>query len=316
MKKIDKRTNFLGKQFVSSSRGEVLKYLFSQAVMPTKTQIVFTPNPEQLVYAKSHSEFDNVLGQADILLPDGIGIVYGAKLLSFFGKNSVNSQNLEKNEEKNKYETKYEKPHFVERITGVDVVSGLLGEFQKLGLARKSAQKSIKKVASAPANESAKNPTILIVGGRGYENLTYESWKVVSVCAQNIDIVTSKTKQHSLYWHEGFLNVTQQTTAEKKDLFTVIKKLQPEVVFVALGAPHQENWIIENKSLLESSGIRLAMAVGGTFDMLLGKVTRAPKWMQKIGLEWLFRLYQEPWRWRRQAKLMQFVKLVVQEGLK
>jgi len=318
MKKIDKRTNFLGKQFVSSSKDEVLIHLLSQVAKPTKTQIVFTPNPEQLIYAKSHSEFDKVLGQADMLLPDGIGIVYGAKFLSLFGKNSKQLVNYQSSTgfKDSEIQAQKEEPYFVERITGVDIVSGLLGKFQKFDLARKLAQKSAKKLVKESAQKSTKNPTILIIGGRGYENLTYDSWKVVSVSAQNIDTVTSKTKQHTLYWHEGFLNVTQQTTVEKKDLVTVIKKLQPELVFVALGAPHQENWIIENKPLLESSGVRLAMAVGGTFDMLLGKVTRAPKWMQKIGLEWLFRLYQEPWRWRRQAKLIQFVKLVVREGMK
>ncbi len=276
------RTKFLGKQFVSNSKDEVLKSLVSQVSGRAKTQIVFTPNPEQLVYAKSHSEFDKTLGIADILLPDGIGIIYGAKFLSLFNKSQQT--------------TETSKTSFVERISGVDVVSGLLYNFQK--------------------TTAKKKPIILIIGGRGYENCTFGAYEVKQVTAQTLDSVQKKAKHSTLFWHEAFLNVTQQSTEEKKDIAVVLKKLKPQVVFVALGAPYQEEWIIENKALLESSEVRLVMVVGGTFDMLLGKVNRAPKWMQKIGLEWLFRLYQEPWRWRRQLKLLQFMKLVVQEALK
>ena len=57
------------------------------------------------------------------------------------------------------------------------------------------------------------------------------------------------------------------------------------------------------------------MVVGGAFDMLFAKVDRAPKWMQTVGLEWLFRLYKEPWRWRRQLNLLVFVKMIIQEVL-
>jgi N-acetylglucosaminyldiphosphoundecaprenol N-acetyl-beta-D-mannosaminyltransferase len=274
MKKTDERTNFLGKQFVSTSTKQVLNLLFSQVEGDTKTQIVFTPNPEQLVYAKSHSAFDKDLGKADMLLPDGIGIIYGAQFLSYFKKNSHYSS-------------------FTERISGVDVVSGLLSKFKN----------------------SKKKPKVLVIGGRGYEKLKYNLWEVASVNSANIESIAAKPKKHSLYWHEGFLNVTQQTTEEKKDITAVIKKLKPQVIFVALGAPHQEGWVIENRELLESTGVSITMVVGGTFDMLLGKVNRAPKWMQKIGLEWAFRLFQEPWRWRRQLKLLQFVKLVIQELL-
>ena len=122
------------------------------------------------------------------------------------------------------------------------------------------------------------------------------------------------SEKSALYWHEAFLNVTQQTQEENIVLLDFIRKLKPVAVFVALGAPHQEKWIVDNKKFLEESGVRVAMVVGGSFDVLLGKIARAPKWMQKIGLEWLFRLFQEPWRWRRQLKLLSFVKMVFQEA--
>ncbi|EKD67447.1 MAG: hypothetical protein ACD_48C00397G0001, partial [uncultured bacterium] len=49
------------------------------------------------------------------------------------------------------------------------------------------------------------------------------------------------------------------------------------------------------------------MSVGGSFDMIAGTIPRAPDWIQKIGLEWLYRLFREPWRWKRQMQLILFI---------
>ncbi len=65
-----------------------------------------------------------------------------------------------------------------------------------------------------------------------------------------------------------------------------------DIVFVALGAPKQEEWIFTNKKIMR--GVKIAMGVGGAFDMISGKTPRAPVCMRKIGLEWLWRLYLEP----------------------
>lgn len=70
-----------------------------------------------------------------------------------------------------------------------------------------------------------------------------------------------------------------------------------DLLFVAMGSPKQELWIASN---ILATGVRFALGVGGSFDHLSGKVRRAPKWMQKSGLEWLHRFMQEPARlWRR-----------------
>jgi len=66
-----------------------------------------------------------------------------------------------------------------------------------------------------------------------------------------------------------------------------------DVLFVAFGHPKQEKWIELNRQRLNVS---VAMGVGGTFDFLAGRRRRAPLWMQKVGLEWLFRVAQEPRR--------------------
>lgn len=76
-----------------------------------------------------------------------------------------------------------------------------------------------------------------------------------------------------------------------------LEEFQPEILFVALGAPEQEKLIWHNLTKLPS--IKLALGVGGTFDFLSGKIKRAPQIMRQIGLEWLFRLIQQPQRFKR-----------------
>ena len=64
--------------------------------------------------------------------------------------------------------------------------------------------------------------------------------------------------------------------------------------------PAQEKWISRH---LEALGVPLVMGVGGSFDVLSGKLRRAPRLMRRAGVEWLYRLTQEPWRWHRIAQL-------------
>jgi len=75
-----------------------------------------------------------------------------------------------------------------------------------------------------------------------------------------------------------------------------IKKSQADILFVAYGAPKQDKFIYQNLSHL---GVKVAMGVGGTFDFICGRQKRAPRWLQKIYLEWLWRLIREPKRFNR-----------------
>lgn len=70
----------------------------------------------------------------------------------------------------------------------------------------------------------------------------------------------------------------------------------PDILLVAYGHPAQDLWIARNQSLLN---VRLAIGVGGTFDELIGLVPQAPAWMHRVGLKWLWRLIQQPWRYKR-----------------
>jgi N-acetylglucosaminyldiphosphoundecaprenol N-acetyl-beta-D-mannosaminyltransferase len=76
---------------------------------------------------------------------------------------------------------------------------------------------------------------------------------------------------------------------------------RPHVLLVAFGAPKQELWIDRVGKRLD--GVAVAIGVGGAFDYLTGRVPRAPLWMRRAGMEWLFRLVNQPWRIRRMAVL-------------
>jgi len=85
---------------------------------------------------------------------------------------------------------------------------------------------------------------------------------------------------------------------------------ETDILFVAFGSPKQEIWISENLNRLPA---KVVIGVGGAFDFISGKVRRAPKFIRKLGLEWLFRLIIQPWRIKRQLKLITFIFLVIKE---
>ena len=84
---------------------------------------------------------------------------------------------------------------------------------------------------------------------------------------------------------------------DQPEIIERINAAKPDILFVALGNPKQELWIGRN---LEKLDVAVVIGIGGTFNFIAGKVKRAPKWMQKCGLEWIYRIVQEPKRlWRR-----------------
>lgn len=90
-----------------------------------------------------------------------------------------------------------------------------------------------------------------------------------------------------------------------------INQAKPDILFVALGSPAQENWILANKDQLYPF---VYQGVGGSFDVISGRIERAPERYQKLGLEWLYRLMKEPWRIKRQLVLPKFlIKAVVKK---
>ena len=98
------------------------------------------------------------------------------------------------------------------------------------------------------------------------------------------------------------------TDADWPEIQQRLQKSKPDILFVAFGHPKQDLWIDQHRTELP---VKVAMGIGGAFDFVAGVRRRAPHWMQRLGLEWLFRLVQEPWRWRRMLALPHFVVLVL-----
>lgn len=91
-----------------------------------------------------------------------------------------------------------------------------------------------------------------------------------------------------------------------------LKEKQPRLILVGLGVPRQEIWIAQNRYLCPDA---TWIGVGGSFDIWAGVKTRAPGWLRNNHLEWLYRLYQEPWRWRRMMALPQFALKAIGQRL-
>ncbi len=95
---------------------------------------------------------------------------------------------------------------------------------------------------------------------------------------------------------------------EEDAIVARIQASQADLLFVAYGAPRQDLWLQRN---LARTGAKVGMGVGGSFDFIAGVRKRAPRWIQRIGLEWFHRLLAEPWRWRRQLALPHFALLAL-----
>lgn len=99
---------------------------------------------------------------------------------------------------------------------------------------------------------------------------------------------------------------------DEEDIVREIRSLKPSLLLVALGVPKQEKWISRYREKLPPCAV---IGVGGSFDVLAGKLTRAPGWMQRAGLEWLYRLAKEPARIGRAAVLPTFLLQVFLQAL-
>ncbi len=113
---------------------------------------------------------------------------------------------------------------------------------------------------------------------------------------QNIKIVGS---------HNGFFDLNNCN-----DIIEDIKKSNPWGIFIAMGCPRQENFIV---NYMDELNCNFYMPVGGSFDVFAGKVNRAPKWMLSLGLEWLYRVGKEPWRIKRLKVIPKFLLRVLRK---
>lgn len=106
--------------------------------------------------------------------------------------------------------------------------------------------------------------------------------------------------------HHGYFSAEQEPA-----VIAQIRAAKPDILFAGMGVPRQEKWLANNLHRLQ---VPVSIGVGGSLDVAAGKVERAPRWIQKIGLEWLFRLIKEPWRYKRMLALPRFAMAVVLSG--
>ncbi len=102
--------------------------------------------------------------------------------------------------------------------------------------------------------------------------------------------------------HHGYFSGRDNEVVEQ------VARSGAHLLFCGLGSPFQELWLWRNRHRL---GVRVAMGVGGSLDVLAGRIPRAPKWIRGAQLEWLYRLVREPRRWRRQLALPRFAWAVL-----
>ncbi len=202
---------------------------------------ICTVNTEFVMAAQSDDEFRSILQNADLCLPDGIGIVWAAKWL---------------------------KSPLRERVTGSDLVPLIAREAasRRWTLFFLGAEAGVADRAAQILGE--RHPQLKVVGA------------------------------HAASPHPD----------DDDETIRLIRQAQPDILFVAYGAPAQDKWIQRNRARV---GVSVMMGVGGSFDFISGVAARAPRWIQNIGLEWLHRLIQQPWRWKRMLALPRFVIAVM-----
>ncbi|MEB3359829.1 MAG: WecB/TagA/CpsF family glycosyltransferase [Synechococcales bacterium] len=147
----------------------------------------------------------------------------------------------------------------------------------------------------------------------------------IELASDLLRYVGSRSPQSTIFFYGGAPNVAQEAAQrwqrqiptlslagvqhgylsadEQQQLCQQLQESQPALILVGLGVPRQEFWIAEHRHLCPQA---IWIGVGGSFDIWAGVKTRAPAWLRNNHLEWTYRLYQEPWRWRRMMALPQF----------
>lgn len=279
------KEEILGVSVTTATKNEILKYITTSLKTDNKKLYITTPNPEMLVFAGHDPEFEAILNKADIALPDGIGLLWAAKLL---------------------------KKGVKRRITGVDMLYSICEVLSKEGLTAGflGGEKGVAEKTAECLITLYPSLNIAFVGSEWpldwFDNNRNSKLKPqiskLQLKTQNLD---TKYKINSSSDGDRLKRSGSHGSSEVE--FPAI-----DFLFVAFGFPKQEKWIYEN---LNKIPVKVAMGVGGAFDYISGKVPRAPKLVRDLGFEWLYRLIVQPWRWRRQLALLEFVYLAIKEKL-
>jgi N-acetylglucosaminyldiphosphoundecaprenol N-acetyl-beta-D-mannosaminyltransferase len=199
---------------------------------------VVTLNAEMTMQAQQNTSLNNIIQNAELVIPDGAGVVMYLRWLCW---------------------------QKVQRCPGIELAETLL---------------------KAIGQEQADKTVFFYGGAPGVTAQAANDWQQK---IPSLNIVGTHSGYHS--------------AQEEQQLQQTLAQLQPQVILVGLGVPRQELWIAQNRHLCPQA---IWIGVGGSFDIWSGSKDRAPAWLANNNLEWLYRLYKEPWRWRRMLALPQF----------
>lgn len=274
----------LGIKITTSSEKEILEELEKRLKIGEKNRsnaiTIVTPNPEQIVYAQGDKKFKEILNQAGVAIPDGIGVVWAHRLLG--GKES-----------------------FV-RIPGVELMEKLVRIAAKRGV-----RIALMGGRGTLAVETLECLSRSLSGVKGVAlsapEFTIENGQLRSDRSDNLDEYFQGVSQKLV---DQRVNMVFVALGAPKQEY-VIERLRQSLV------TSNQSSVTSKKD--SDYGLRITdypvilMSVGGSFDIITGRTPRAPQFMRTLSLEWLWRLLREPWRLGRQFALLKFVGLVVRE---
>ena len=255
----------LGVKVDSKPLDRVLRSVRSRISKAKKFYIV-TPNPEIIVKAQEDDEFLRILNSADLSIPDGVGIAAANKFLNLPTPTqparkvlTFLAQGLGVG-----FSTIFDREWIIKEV---NIIRGRDLFLELIKLANKKRWKVFLLGDRAGSAEKTKEQLAK----------SYKSLKLFTHQGPNLDDnAKPRTK----------VDIKIEKAAKKS-----INKVKPHLLFIAFGAPKQEKWLDKHKKSLNFKG---AMTVGGTFDYLTGKAKLPPKWVEERGLEWFWRMANEP----------------------
>ena len=233
---------------------------------------IVTVNPEMVLEANQNGDFFYILQKSAINTADGIGILWAAYFLS-----------------KPKYKSK---------------ILSFLQLFWSLILIFISPR-TIKSVLRERITGTDLLPKVI-------DHSQNKGWTIFFLGADDGVAEAVINKFSKMYPNANFVGCFAGSPAkeDEQEICEKINLAKPDILFTAYGAPKQELWIHRNLQKLQS--VKVAIGIGGAFDFHAGKIKRAPKLMQKVGLEWVWRLFRQPKRIRRiWNATYRFVKLIM-----
>ena len=268
-------------------KADLLKELKQRLEVKKGLTWLATINPEFVLESQKDSNFQQILNKTSINCVDGIGLIWADKVIQF----SI----------------------FNFQFSRLGVVGRLLAGFWiGINVLRGKYRNRI-----APGSELIVDLTkiavrkkwkVFFLGGFGdgaKKTGEYINSSIVpdGLCHRNSALLRN--------YELRFKTCEGRPRYNDAQVLLLIQKYKPQMLFVAYGMKKQEEWVYKYKKELEKTGVRLVMGVGRSFDYYSGQIPLAPMWVKKMGLEWLFALVVDPKRWRRDIKLVGFIKMVL-----